>query len=104
MDEWGDVMLRTNAGYVMVEPLAVKYKLVTPYDKRELNRGRVVGVGTIRDQKGRVVRLGIQAGDVVVYEPFVGYEYKEYLFIPYEYVFGKVEETSNDKGQNLQNG
>lgn len=96
--------MRVNAGYVMVEPLRTKYKLLTPYDKRELNRGRVVGIGTIRDDKGRVVRPGIQVGDVVVYESFVGYEYNEYLFIPYEYVFGKVGGESIDKGQSVQDG
>lgn len=90
--------LRVNAGYVLVEPLPGRYNYLMYYDKRELNMGRVIGIGTIRDQKGNMVRSGIQAGDVVAYESFVGYEYGKYLFVPYEYVFGKISGESSDKG------
>ncbi len=93
--------LRVNAGYVLVEPLPVRYNYLMYYDKRELNEGRVIGVGTIRDRKGNRVRPGIQAGDTIAYEPFVGYEYDELLFIQYEYIFGKIEDKSIAKGQNL---
>lgn len=82
---------RVNAGYVMIERAKVDaHGLLLPYDKREISRGRVLGVGTIRSQKGEKILSGIKPGDLVQYEPFVGYEYGDYLFIPYEYVYGVV--------------
>ena len=86
--------LRVNAGYVMIEREKVDaHGILLPYDKREVSRGVVVGVGTVRDNRGNKILPAFGPGDVVQFEPFVGYEYDEYLFIPYEYVYGVV---SND--------
>lgn len=83
--------LRVNAGYVMIERQKVNaHGLLLPYDKREVSRGRVVGMGTMRGSRGNKVLPAFGPGDVVQFEPFVGYEYNEYLFIPYEYIYGVV--------------
>ena len=83
--------LRVNAGYVMVERKKVDaHGLLLPYDKREVNRGVVVGMGTMRDSRGNKILPAFGPGDTVQVEPFVGYEYNDYLFIPYEYVYGVV--------------
>ena len=81
--------LRVNAGYVMIERSKVDFHgLLLPYDKREVSRGKVVGMGTWRNGKGDRIIPRFQTGDVVQFEPCVGYEYKDYLFIPYEYIYG----------------
>lgn len=83
--------LRVNAGYVMIEREKVdSHGLLLPYDKREVSRGRVVGMGTMRDSRGNKVLPAFGPGDVVQFEPFVGYEYNEYLFIPFKYIYGVV--------------
>lgn len=83
--------LRVNAGYVMIEREKVdSHGLLLPYDKREVSRGRVVGMGTMRDGRGNKILPAFGPGDVVQFEPFVGYEYNEYLFIPFEYIYGVV--------------
>lgn len=83
--------LKVNAGYVMIERQKVDaHGLLLPYDKREVNRGVVVGMGTMRDSRGNKVLPAFGPGDTVQFEPFVGYEYDDYLFIPYEYVYGVV--------------
>lgn len=83
--------LKVNAGYVMVERQKMDaHGLLLPYDKREVNRGVVVGMGTMRDSRGNKVLPAFGPGDTVQFEPFVGYEYDDYLFIPYEYVYGVV--------------
>ena len=83
--------LKVNAGYVMVERQKVDaHGLLLPYDKREVNRGVVVGMGTMRDSRGDKILPAFGPGDTVQFEPFVGYEYNDYLFIPYEYVYGVV--------------
>lgn len=94
---------KVNAGFVMVRPLSTDYgPILKPYDEREMNVGRVVGVGTIRDKGGRIRRPEFAPGDTVVFEPFTGYEYKDFIFIPYEFVYSMV--VRNDKRQDLQNG
>ena len=40
--------------------------------------------------RGRGLKSAFGPGDVVQFEPFVGYEYNEYLFIPFEYIYGVV--------------
>lgn len=83
--------LKVNAGYVMIERQKVNaHGILLPYDKREVNRGVVVGMGTMRDGKGNKILPAFGPGDTVQFEPFVGYEYGDYLFIPYEYVYGVV--------------
>lgn len=83
--------LKVNAGYVMIERQKVEaHGLLLPYDKREVNRGVVVGMGTMRDSRGDKILPAFGPGDTVQFEPFVGYEYNDYLFIPYEYVYGVV--------------
>lgn len=94
-----EVKLRVNAGYVMIERQKVDtHGVLLPYDKREVCRGTVVGMGTMRNKSGDKVVPAFRLGDMVQFEPFVGYEYKDYLFIPYEYVYGVY---ANDKRQNL---
>lgn len=81
--------LRVNAGYVMIERSKVDFHgLLLPYDKREVSRGKVVGMGTWRNGKGDRIIPRFQTGDVVQFEPCVGYEFNDYLFIPYEYIYG----------------
>lgn len=81
--------LRVNAGYVMIERSKVdSHGLLLPYDKREVSRGKVIGMGTWRNGKGDRIIPRFKVGDVVQFEPCVGYEYREYLFIPYEYIYG----------------
>ena len=83
--------LKVNAGYVMIERQKEDaHGLLLPYDKREVSRGVVVGMGTMRDSRGNKILPAFGPGDTVQFEPFVGYEYDEYLFIPYEYVYGVV--------------
>lgn len=83
--------LKVNAGYVMIEREKVdSHGLLLPYDKREVSRGRVVGMGTMRDSWGNKILPAFGPGDVVQFEPFVGYEYNEHLFIPFEYIYGVV--------------
>ena len=91
MEGVAKMKLRVNAGYVMIEREKVySHGLLLPYDKREVSRGRVVGMGTMRDSRGNKVLPAFGPGDVVQFEPFVGYEYNEYLFIPFEYIYGVV--------------
>ena len=46
--------LRVNAGYVMIEREKVdSHGLLLPYDKREVSRGRVVGMGSRREAMNR---------------------------------------------------
>lgn len=83
--------LKVNAGYVMIERQKVEaHGLLLPYDKREVSMGVVVGMGTMRDSRGNKVLPAFGPGDTVQFEPFVGYEYDDYLFIPYEYVYGVI--------------
>lgn len=91
LEEVAKMKLKVNAGYVMIERQKVDaHGLLLPYDKREVKRGVVVGMGTMRDSRGNKILPAFGPGDVVQFEPFVGYEYDEYLFIPYEYVYGVV--------------
>ena len=94
-----EVKLRVNAGYVMIEREKVDaHGILLPYDKREVCRGTVVGVGTMRNKSGDKVVPAFRPGDTVQFEPFVGYEYEDFLFIPYEYVYGVY---ADDQRQNL---
>lgn len=80
---------KVNAGYVMIERSKVdSHGLLLPYDKREVSSGKVVGMGAWRNRKGDRIIPRFQTGDVVQFEPYVGYEFKDYLFIPYEYIYG----------------
>lgn len=88
--------LRAVEGWVIVEPIkeGTRNGVVMPYAYREMALAKVLSVGMQRDKYGKQFKPLINAGDKVIYEPYVGQEFefegRELLALPYEDVYGVV--------------